>query len=507
MSIYYSFVAVPAKNTEGLYEISEKTTEPHILIKTSGWHFLFKGQAVLPTDQVQYSAGSHDYFFIGELYNIAELRVLASIYSSDALTCTAPKLLHLLYHHLGRSAFSLVDGPFTFIKSSDKDLTLLNDSLGYLPVNIIFSNGPWITSELKMVAKSKAVAFNFLETKELINTQAQSDDFSPIKNAKKMKAGQETCIRLDGNNHFYVTSLNYCDLTLGNDQEVSAKEASKIVVSLVETSLQNCIQNESQVTIPLSGGIDSSFIAALTAQKVDTLNTYSIGSEENNEFSFSKIVSEHLNTNHQEFILSNEEIMQGIVESIYYNEIFDGLSAEIQSGLFNMYRLDKGVSSAMITGYGADLIFGGVLDTTCPRDSINQLLWDQIYRTRWTGEFSNFGALRYGVKIKHPFWNLKLISYCLNLDPNLKIAKGEVKLFIREHIHNQQLLPEVITWRKKIGIHEGSSKNKIFANLIRVDSANYQAKTQFSYDLYKQFLTGKLTPEEFNLADHLKLSM
>ena len=137
----------------------------------------------------------------------------------------------------------------------------------------------------------------------------------------------------------------------------------------------------------------------------------------------------------------------------------------------------------------------------------NKLLWQQIYRTRWTGEFSSFGALHYGVKIKHPFWNLKLISYCLNLDPALKIANGEVKTFIREYVHIQHLLPEVITWRKKIGIHEGSSKNKIFARIIGVDSSDYEAKTLFTYQLYKKFLTCDLIPEEFDASEYAPLMM
>ncbi len=505
MGIYYSLVAVSMKDSNELLEISSKTFEPHIIINTAAWSFLFKGHTTLPAQNVQHNDGSYDYFFIGEVYNIVELRILLAKYSSNALTCATPELLYLLYAFHGKQAFSLVDGPFTFIKCRDKELTIITDALGCLPVIVLFNSSIWVTSELKMVAKTKAVRLDFIAPEQFIAIENKSDDFLPIKNARKIKPGQEFTIHWDGCNHPYFNTVALCPLALGTDQKVEGSEASAIVFQLIDNSLHHCIQNESHISLPLSGGIDSSLIAALMAKKVEHFTTYSIGSEENNEFAFSKIVADHLNTTHQEFILSNDDIMRGIIEAIFYNEIFDGLSAEIQSGFFNLYRLDGGKSSAMVTGYGADLIFGGVLDPTCSIELVNKLLWEQIYRTRWTGEFSNFGALHYGIKIKHPFWNLKLISYCLNLDPSLKLARGEVKVFIRDHLHRQQLLPDTITWRKKIGIHEGSSKNKIFAQLIGVETANYEAKTLFSYELYKRFLTGSPIPESFKTSDFRQL--
>jgi len=508
MNIYYSFIAVPEKNKHSIEELSAKISEPYVLINTEEWHFLFKGQTALPRDQVYYSDGVNDYFFIGEIYNIRELRILLAKYSSKALTCQISEILYLLYTFLGRDALSFVEGPFTFIKCSGKKLSVLSDPLGYLPVYAVFCDGNcWVTSELKMAAKASSVFFDFLDTDTLLGITHKSDDFLPIKNAIRFKPGQETSIIFDGANHPYINAANYCCLGLGADQNVHQDDASNIVFYLLESSIQNCVQGEARISLPLSGGIDSSLVAALTVRHVDSLHTYSIGSEENNEFQFAKTVARHLNITHQEFILSDKDILKGIAESVYYNELFDGLSAEIQSGLFNLYQLDNNKSSAMLTGYGADLIFGGVLDPDCSLSSVNKMLWQQIYRTRWTGEFSFFGALHYGVKIKHPFWNLKLISYCLNLDPALKISKGEVKTFIREHIHNQNLLPEIITWRKKIGIHEGSSKNKIFARMLGIDSANYQEKTRFTYELYKKFLTGKLIPAEFDASEYANLTM
>jgi len=173
-----------------------------------------------------------------------------------------------------------------------------------------------------------------------------------------------------------------------------------------------------------------------------------------------------------------------------YNEIYDGLSAEIQSGLFFLYKKDAGSSDVMITGYGADLLFGGVLNTKSNPLEVNNLLWQQIYRTRWTGEFSSFGAMHYGIKIRHPFWNTRLIAFCLNLPSHFKVS-NDVKVILREYAHQQSLLPAEIILRKKIGIHEGSSINILFSKILKSDSNDYVSKTSFTYDLYKKFISGE----------------
>ncbi|MGA6580193.1 asparagine synthase C-terminal domain-containing protein, partial [Providencia sp. NPDC089923] len=151
---------------------------------------------------------------------------------------------------------------------------------------------------------------------------------------------------------------------------------------------------------------------------------------------------------------------------------------------------------SLLTGYGSDLLFGGILNPLKDYQNPNNILAEQVYRTKWTGEFSTHGANSYGLNVYHPFWNNGLISLCKNLNPDFKIRDQEVKNILREYTDNLHLIPKEIVWRKKIGIHEGSSVNQSFANIIGTSATNYQAKTRFSYAVYKEFLTGRLTIDE-----------
>jgi carbapenam-3-carboxylate synthase len=138
------------------------------------------------------------------------------------------------------------------------------------------------------------------------------------------------------------------------------------------------------------------------------------------------------------------------------------------------------------------LLFGGTLPLQRPARGANLSLWEQIYRTRWTGEFSPFGASHYGMRVRHPFWSNRLIGFCLDLCASFKVSDDQVKIILREYAARESLLPENIVWRKKIGIHEGSSINRMFADRLRTDVSGYELKSLFAYFVYREFLEHSL---------------
>jgi carbapenam-3-carboxylate synthase len=249
-----------------------------------------------------------------------------------------------------------------------------------------------------------------------------------------------------------------------------------------------------QLFIPLSGGLDSSMVTAFAVRHRQDIKTFALGSGISNEFPFAKKVSDHLHTEHHELNFSEDDIVGGIDLAIYHNEIFDGLSAEIQSPLMCFYRSVGSRGARVVTGYGSDLLFGGVLSSDERMLDVNDKLWSQIYKTRWTGEFSPFGAAAFGLDVQHPFWRPKVIGFAMSLAPFLKLSEKDVKIALRECASDLHILPDAIVWRKKLGIHEGSSINAIFANHISHDTNDYKAKTQYCYEKYKRYMGGEALP-------------
>ncbi|ADU71474.1 Domain of unknown function DUF1933 (plasmid) [Pantoea sp. At-9b] len=394
----------------------------------------------------------HSAYLIGSIYNRNFLVEIASMWESHAYVFNDSELLITLYSRLGQSALTLAEGDFNFIiEEKNERLHLFSDSQGLSTAYLVESKFTWLTNTLKVVSFAEGEdALQFACESLVCQSELRPDNYSPVTNATRFKPGSYVILSRD-REHYIQSDINTLNV-ISNSKELILKkqDAIEIIDKKLNTPLNDLSQKYSSIGIPLSGGLDSSLITALASRYFDQIFTYSIGTEFSNEFEFSKIVSDSLNTNHHVHILSDSEVVEGIVNAIFHNEIFDGLSAEIQSGLFNIYKLSSGKVKSMITGYGSDLLFGGILNPDEKYNNPNSLLDSQIYRTRWTGEFSTNGAKHFGIEVRHPFWNQKLITLCKSLAPEFKIKNNEVKNILREYTDSLALLPPEIIWRKKL---------------------------------------------------------
>ncbi|MDE8753185.1 carbapenam-3-carboxylate synthase [Pectobacterium polaris] len=434
-------------------------------------------------------------YLIGSLYNREFLIGLVGVWEGEAYLANDAELLALLFTRLGANALALAEGNFCFfIDEPNGELTVITESRGFSPIHVVQGRKTWITNSLKLVTAAEGEDALWFESEALVcQSLMRADNYTPVKNAQRLKPGAVHVLTHDSEGYPFVESRTLTTPASNQQLALPREPLLALIEHNLNAPLRDVAQRFDTVGIPLSGGLDSSLVTALASRHFKQLNTYSIGTELSNEFEFSQQVADALGTRHQVKILSEAEVINGIIESIYYNEIFDGLSAEIQSGLFNVYRQAEGQVSCMLTGYGSDLLFGGILKPGTHYENPNQLLAEQVYRTRWTGEFSTQGASHYGIDIRHPFWNHALITLCHSLNPDYKIYDNEVKNILREYADSLQLLPKDIVWRKKIGIHEGSSVNKAFANVLGSTVDNYQTKSRFTYRVYQAFLRGRLS--------------
>ncbi|ELQ9311972.1 DUF1933 domain-containing protein [Serratia marcescens] len=432
---------------------------------------------------------------IGKLYNRVFLAGLVGMWESEGYLSNDAELLALLLTRLGENALALAEGDFCFFIDEPRGkLTVITESRGFLPVHVVQAKKTWITNSLKLVTAAEGEDALLFENEALVcQSLTRVDNYTPVKNAQRLKPGAVHMLTHDSECYLFVESRVLTKPASNQLLKLPRDPLLALIERYLNSPIGDLAQHFDTVGIPLSGGLDSSLVTALASRHFKQLNTYSIGTELSNEFEYSQQVADTLGTCHQVRILSETDVINGIVESIYYNEIFDGLSAEIQSGLFNVYRQAKGQVSCMLTGYGSDLLFGGILNPGAHYETPNQLLAEQVYRTRWTGEFSTQGASHYGIDIRHPFWTHALITLCHSLNPDYKIYGNEVKNILREYADSLRLLPKDIVWRKKIGIHEGSSVNQAFANVLGSKVDNYQTKSRFTYRVYQAFLRGRLS--------------
>ena len=151
--------------------------------------------------------------------------------------------------------------------------------------------------------------------------------------------------------------------TKEKDKEKILEEMNKIL----KKSLSNFLKTEKNIGFYMSGGIDSSLVAAicskLSPKKIDT---FSIGfyEKENNEAEKSKRIANYLGTNHHEFYIDKETALDTVKRiPKYYTEPFGDVSA-LATIILNEFAKKNGVTTAF-TGDGADQLFCGsnVYDT------------------------------------------------------------------------------------------------------------------------------------------------
>lgn len=109
----------------------------------------------------------------------------------------------------------------------------------------------------------------------------------------------------------------------------------------------------------LSGGVDSSLLTAMMAKTSHSLDTYTIGfdDEKTNEFTFAQMVADRYKTNHKAFLISMDDYTDEWDRLIWYKGAPLGVPNEIPLSIMTS-KLSRDIT-VVISGEGADELFGG----------------------------------------------------------------------------------------------------------------------------------------------------
>jgi len=297
----------------------------------------------------------------GELYNYREVKADLERRGHKFVTQTDTEIVPHLYQEYGDDFVDHINGMFAISlwDTRRKRLVLARDRFGEKPLYYGTFDGKLIyASEPKAILAHPSVTAE-LDTEAL--RQYLSFDYIPAprsiyKGFSKLPAAHMMTV-----DNGEIKIRRYWDLSFAkNGRVLSIDDAAVKLRNLLSDAVRMRLVSDVPLGVLLSGGIDSSTIAAFATQHAtETVRTFSIGFTEDSfdESRYARTVAAHLGTDHYEELLSVEKACDLI------SEIGTWLDEPLSDGsLIPTYLLARFVRkhvTVALGGDGGDEIFAG----------------------------------------------------------------------------------------------------------------------------------------------------
>jgi asparagine synthase (glutamine-hydrolysing) len=241
--------------------------------------------------------------------------------------------------------------------------------------------------------------------------------------------------------------------------------------------LENAVKKQLMSDVPygvlISGGLDSSLIAAIAAKyrkrRVESgnreeawwprLHSFSIGLQGSPDMKFASRVARHIGTVHHGITFTEQEGLDAIKDVIYHLETFDVTSIRAATPMYLLARKIKSMGIKMVlSGEGADEIFGGYLYfhmAPNPKEFHDETVRKLFALSKYDCLRANKATAAWGVETRVPFLDKQFLDYAMSIDPTDKLCPGTKaeKYILRNAFKG--VIPDQILWRQKEQFSDG----------------------------------------------------
>jgi asparagine synthase (glutamine-hydrolysing) len=309
--------------------------------------------------------GDYVIVFNGEIYNFQLLREeLTKEFDVVFSTQSDTEVLLQAFIHWGKQCVDKLNGMFAFaiVDLKDQSLWLFRDRIGIKPLYYFWDGSLFaFGSELKTLTPLQQEVGEFQKSREALIHYFRLGyipaPFSIYEEVKKFPVGHYACVNDQG-----LALTPYWELNKQINPAVvfEPKKAKEQLHGLVQSSVDYRLKSDVPFGAFLSGGIDSSLVAAVAQDRsAQNLNTFSIGFKESNynESEYASRVAQHIGSNHHSFEVSYKEAMDLIPQlKNMYDEPFADSSA---IPTFLVSKLAKTKVKMALSGDGGDEQFMG----------------------------------------------------------------------------------------------------------------------------------------------------
>lgn len=403
----------------------------------------------------------------GEIYNCERLQ--NQHHFEYATKCDVESIMHTYVHAGADGVAQSLDGVFAFclMDVSKRRVLIARDPYGVRPLFRLRSDDGQlvVSSESKgLMAISKHIKGKWTMTPF---PPGHHEEYEILQDGRT-KLLESRRYHKPGDKPHFLTYVPWNALT-PNDVHGNIRK-------LLSAAVEKRLMADRRIGCLLSGGLDSSLVAALLVKQAKEHNlpykiqSFAIGMDDSPDIVAARQVAESIGTEHHEIIFTQQDVINVLDKVIYSLETFDITTVRASIGMYLISRYIKQntETTVIFSGEGADELAQGYIyfrdapnATDAHSESLRLLndiyLYDGLRADRTTSAFS--------LELRVPFLDLQFNHYYLSLDPNSRQPQGGIeKHLLRSAFDGTGLLPDNILWRHKEAFSDGvaSVKKSLF---------------------------------------------
>ena len=464
----------------------------------------------------------------GEIYNYKNLYANMNVSPTTDSDCEV--IIHLYLKYGIEQTLIMLDGEYSFLLFDNRinserlnNIYIARDPFGVRPLYQLYNinKNQNLNNLYGFASELKCLEYFYNQNPNIYRVQQfEPGTYSVFQFGDKVNSIWKPLIK---NKLYFIPTFSYTKLSLNIEQYLFLN-VSKY---LNEAVIKRCEATERPIACLLSGGLDSSLIAALVSnyfKKEKQIETFSIGLKDSEDIKYAKIVADYIGSKHTEIIVTEIEMFEAIPEVIKAIESYDTttIRASIGNYLIGKYISKHSDAKVILNGDGSDELFGGYLYMNkCPND----IEFDKETR-RLLKDIYLFDVLRSdksissnGLEPRTPFLDITFVNYILSIPAYFRnhtnlnqcekylLRQSFTKMYFVNYNGNQ-ILPNEILWRQKEAFSDGvSSKGRSLFTILQELIANqYYNKNLKEYnpciELEKKYYK-EIFDKEFPNCSHI----
>jgi asparagine synthase (glutamine-hydrolysing) len=383
----------------------------------------------------------------GEIYNYGALS--DELHQHHFRTKSDTEAILHLFEEEGEGAVSRLDGMFTFVLYDGKDILVARDPLGIKPLY-----------------------------------EGHKDDCVFFASELKALEGMVGSIQELPPGHYYSSKkglVQYYHIP----QVANYDKDMDIIIAMLRQRLTEAVRKRLMSDVPLcvflSGGIDSSIMAAIGRKYFDRLNSFSVGIAGSTDLIYARKVADFLDTDHHELIYTLDDVLEVLPLVIYHLESFDPALVRSAISTYIVSRLAKDYVKVILTGEGSDEVFAGYhyfkeIDRkeALHKESIRILSGLHNLNPQRVDR----ATMAHSIEGRVPFLDIDFVEQALAIDPSLKLAGEEriEKWLLRKAFTGY--LPEEVLWRTKMEFADGCGSAQLVGEFAENEISDAEFEEQ-----------------------------